>query len=319
MRFPRRFSFTRAKTDALQDTETDEKTPSSNDNKNSSQKSHHPADRYAWKTLSDHDKYILESFQKSNHSATHQSINSSLHATDSLLGMDDELEGGDDDDDDDDWEFYEETHSDDDHASVSSSSSSPHYSKDTSLSYTVEDSLLIDKHWQRVKTTTSTTSLGGKILVQLHKADPSCLPLMKLPQFTRQTPRYSAVCEILVQTTDMMVALLGPDMLEEEYRIEWNQLGRTCVQEGIPVSLLPAAVAQAVRSVLNQQQLQQQTNNNTNKASSKILVAEEVNCTSEHVQSWIRALEACVPCMQQHQQEKSSSSSSTKHYEEATA
>ena len=319
MRFPRRFSFTRAKTDALEDTETDEKTPSNNNNKKDNKKSHHPADRYAWKTLSDHDKYILESFQKSNHSATHQSINSSLHATDSLLGMDDELEGGDDDDDDDDWEFYEETHSDDDHASVSSSSSSPHYSKDTSLSYTVEDSLLIDKHWQRVKTTTSTTSLGGKILVQLHKADPSCLPLMKLPQFTRQTPRYSAVCEILVQTTDMMVALLGPDMLEEEYRIEWNQLGRTCVQEGIPVSLLPAAVAQAVRSVLNQQQLQQQTNNNTNKASSKILVAEEVNCTSEHVQSWIRALEACVPCMQQHQQEKSSSSSSTKHYEEATA
>jgi hypothetical protein len=98
----------------------------------------------------------------------------------------------------------------------------------------------LQKSWEFVKMNVDSVDLGEQILLFMIQTDEACRDAMNLPSL--RSERCTKLSQLLIETIDVYIFLLGPDFDEEDLAESADNLK----SEGIPVAILAEALPEAV-------------------------------------------------------------------------
>jgi hypothetical protein len=98
----------------------------------------------------------------------------------------------------------------------------------------------LQKSWEFIKKNVDSGDLGEQILLFMIQADPACRDAMNLPSL--RSERCTKLSQLLIETIDVYIFLLGPDFDEEDMAETAGNLQ----SEGIPLDTLAEALPEAV-------------------------------------------------------------------------
>lgn len=113
--------------------------------------------------------------------------------------------------------------------------------------------LVVDNTWEQIKNgiTDYESKIGEQIVLRMMEMDPNARQEMRISSL--RSSRFDELTKTLIVVVDLMVSIFGPDL--EDFAEDLERLGQECIDNGIQMSLLPKAVPDALRLVVDQEKI----------------------------------------------------------------